>query len=77
MVNLFRSKGVKVRVVQEGTVFVEAETQDEARRAATSDSVVSKPGFADTIEYYADEIYNVDSIVDKSEIEIIKAEDVL
>ncbi len=69
--------GVKVRVVQEGTVFVEAETQDEARRAATSDSVVSKPGFADTIEYYADEIYNVDSIVDKSEIEIIKAEDVL
>ena len=69
--------GVKVRVVQEGTVFVEAETQDEARRAATSDSVVSKPGVADTIEYYADEIYNVDSIVDKSEIEIIKAEDVL
>lgn len=69
--------GVKVRVVQEGTVFVEAETQDEARRAATSDSVVSKPGFADTIEYYADEIYNVDSIVDKSEIEIIKAKDVL
>lgn len=68
---------VKVRVVKEGTVFVEAETQDEAKKAATSDSVVSKPGFADTIEYYADEIYNVDSIVDKSEIEIIKAEDVL
>ena len=69
--------GVKVRVVQEGTVFGEAETQDEARRAATSDSVVSKPGFADTIEYYADEIYNADSTVDKSDIEIIKAEDVL
>lgn len=32
---------------------------------------------ADTIEYYADEIYNVESTVDKSEIEIIKAEDVL
>lgn len=68
---------VKVRIVQEGTVFVEAETQDEAKKAATSDSAVSKPGFADTIEYYADEIYNVDSTVDKSEIEIIKAEDVL
>lgn len=69
--------GVKVRVVQEGTVFVEAETQDEAKKAATSDSVVSKPDFADIIEYYADEIYNADSTVDKSEIEIIKAEDVL
>ena len=69
--------GVKVRIVQEGTVFVEAETQDEAKKAATRDSVVSKPGFADTIEHYADEIYNADSIVDKSEIEIIKAEDVL
>jgi len=68
---------VKVRVVQEGTVFVEAETQDEAKKAATRDSVVSKPGFADIIEYYADEIYNADSTVDKSEIEIIKAEDVL
>jgi uncharacterized protein YjdB len=68
---------VKVRVVKEGTVFVEAETQDEAKKAATSDSVISKPGFADIIEYYADEIYNVDSTVDKSEIEIIKAEDVL
>ena len=68
--------GVKVRVVQEGTVFVEAETQAEAKKAATS-SVVSKPGFADTIEYYADEIYNADSTIDKSEIEIIKAEDVL
>jgi hypothetical protein len=69
--------GVKVRVVQEGTVFVEAKTQDEAKKAATRDSVVSKPGFADIIEYYADEIYNADSTVDKSEIEIIKAEDVL
>lgn len=68
---------VNVRIVQEGKVFVEAETEDEARKAATRDSVVSKPGFADTIEYYADEIYNVDSTVDKSEIEIIKAEDVL
>lgn len=68
---------VRVRVVKEGTVFVEAKTQGEAKKAATSDSVVSKPGFADTIEYYADEIYNVDSTVDKSDIEIIKAEDVL
>lgn len=62
---------VKVRVVKEGTVFVEAKTEDEAKKAATRDSVVSKPGFADTIEYYAD------STVDKSDIEIIKAEDVL
>lgn len=68
---------VKVRVVQEGTVFVEAKTEDEAERVATSDSVVSKPGFVDTIEYYADEIYNADSTVDKSDIEIIKAEDIL
>lgn len=68
---------VRVRVVKEGTVFVEAKTQDEAEKAATMDSVVSKPGFADTIEYYADEIYNADSTVDKSDIEIIKAEDVL
>ena len=30
-----------------------------------------------TLDYYADEIYNADSTVDKSEIEIIKAEDVL
>lgn len=30
---------VKVRVVQEGTVFVEAKTQDEAKKAATSDSI--------------------------------------
>lgn len=64
--------GVKVRVVQEGTVFVEAETQDEARRAATSDSVVFRADFPDIIDYYADEIYNADSTVDKSEIEIIK-----
>lgn len=68
---------VRVRVVKEGTVFVEAKTQGEAEKAAASDSVVSKPGFADTIEYYADEIYNADSTIDKSEIEIIKAEDVL
>lgn len=68
---------VRVRVVKEGTVFVEAKTQDEAEKAATRDSVVSKPGFADTIEYYADEIYNADNTVDKSDIEIIKAEDVL
>ena len=68
---------VRVRVVKEGTVFVEAKTQDEAEKAATRDSVVSKPGFADTIEYYADEIYNADFTVDKSDIEIIKAEDVL
>lgn len=69
--------GVKVRVVQEGTVFVEAETQDEAKKAATRDSVVSKPGFADIIEYYADEIYNADSTVDRANDKIIKAEDVL
>ena len=68
---------VRVRAVKEGTVFVEDKTQDEAEKAATRDSVVSKPGFADTIEYYADEINNADSTVDKSEIEIIKAEDVL
>lgn len=68
---------VRVLVIKEGTVFVEAKTQDEAEKAATRDSVVSKPGFADTIEYYADEIYNADSTVDKSDIEIIKAEDVL
>lgn len=68
---------VRVRVVKEGTVFVEAKTQGEAEKAATRNSVVSKPGFADTIEYYADEIYNADSTVDKSDIEIIKAEDVL
>jgi hypothetical protein len=68
---------VKVRVVKEGTVFVEAKTQDEARKAATRDSVVSKPGFADIIEYYADEIYNADSTVDRANNKIIKAEDVL
>lgn len=68
---------VKVRVVQEGTVFVEAETQDEAKKAATSEEVVSRANFPDVIDYYVDEIYNADSTVDKSEIEIIKAEDVL
>jgi uncharacterized protein YjdB len=66
---------VKVRVVQEGTVFVEAETQDEAKKTATSDSVISKTDFADTIEYYADEIYNADSTV--GDQEVIKAKDVL
>lgn len=69
--------GVKVRVVQEGTVFIEAETQDEAKKAATSEEVVFRADFPDVIEYYADEIYNADSAIDKSEIEIIKAEDVL
>lgn len=68
---------VNVRIVQEGKVFVEAETEDEARKAATSDSVVFRADFADIIDYYADEIHSVDSTVDKSEIEIIKAEDVL
>lgn len=67
---------VKVRVVQEGTVFVEAETQDEAKKAATSDSVVSKPGFADIIEYYADEVCNGECTVDRANNKIIKAEDV-
>lgn len=68
---------VKVRVVQEGTVFVEAETQDEARRAATSDSVVFRADFADIIDYYADEIYNADSTVGDQGVEVIKAKDVL
>lgn len=70
---------VRVRVVKEGTVFVEAKTQGEAEKAATRDSVVSKPGFADTIEYYAYEIYNADiaRTINNPEIEIIKAEDVL
>ncbi len=51
----------------------------EAEKAATRDSVVSKPGFADTIEYYAYEIYNADiaRTINNPEIEIIKAEDVL
>ena len=62
--------GVKVRVVQEGTVFIEAETQDEAKKAATSEEVVFRADFPDVIEYYADEIYNADSTIDKSEIEI-------
>lgn len=73
--------GVKVRVVQEGTVYVEAETQYEAARTAisvaTSDNFVSKIDFTDIIDCYADEIYNADGTVDKSEIEIIKAKDVL
>lgn len=69
--------GVKVRVVQEGTVFVEAETQDEARRAATSDSVVSRADFPDVIDYYADEVYNADFTVGDQEVEVIKAKDVL
>ena len=68
---------VNVRIVKEGTVFVEAKTEDEAKKAATRDSVVSKPGFADTIEYYADEIYNADSTVGDQGVEVIKAEDVL
>ena len=68
---------VNVRIVQEGKVFVEAETEDEAKKAATSEEVVSRADFPDIIEYYADEIYNADSTIDKSEIEIIKAEDVL
>lgn len=68
---------VRVRVVKEGTVFVEAKTQGEAEKAATRDNVVSKPGFADTIEYYAYEIYNADSTVGDQEVEVIKAKDVL
>lgn len=63
---------VKVRVVQEGTVFVEAKTQAEAKKAATSNSVVSKTDFADTIEYYADEIYNGECTVDRANNKIIK-----
>lgn len=50
---------VKVRVVQEDTVLVKAETQDEAKKLATSDRVISRTNLADTIEYYADEIRNV------------------
>lgn len=69
--------GVKVRVVQGGTVFVEAETQDEARRAATSEEVVSKADFPDVIEYYADEVYNADPTVGDQGVEVIKAKDVL
>lgn len=70
---------VKVRIVQEGTVFVEAETQAEAKKAATSEEVVSRSDFPDVIDYYAYEIYNADiaSTVNNPEIEIIKAEDVL
>jgi hypothetical protein len=68
---------VKVRVVKEGTVFVEAETQNEAKKVATSDSVVSRADFPDVIEYYADEIYNGECTVDRANNKIIKAEDVL
>ena len=68
---------VNVRIVTEGKVFVEAETENEARKAATSEEVVARADFPDVIDYYVDEIYNADSTVDKSEIEIIKAEDVL
>lgn len=68
---------VKVRVVQEGTVFVEAKTQDEAKKVATSDSVVSRADFPDVIEYYADEIYNGECTVDRANNKIIKAEDAL
>lgn len=69
--------GVKVRVVQEGTVFVEAETEDEARKAATSEEVVSRADFPDVIDYYADEVYNADFTVGDQEVEVIKAKDVL
>lgn len=66
---------VNVRIITKGKVFVEAETQDEAMKAATSDSVVSKTDFADSIEYYAGEVYNADSTV--GDQEVIKAKDVL
>lgn len=68
---------VNVRIVKEGTVFVEAKTEDEAKKAATSEEVVSKADFPDVIEYYADEIYNADSTVGDQEVEVIKAKDVL
>lgn len=68
---------VNVRIVKEGTVFVEAKTEDEAKKAATSEEVVSKADFPDVIEYYADEIYNADSTVGDQGVEVIKAEDVL
>lgn len=47
---------VNVRIVQEGKVFVEAETEDDARKAATSEEVVSRADFPDVIDYYADEV---------------------
>lgn len=68
---------VKVRIVQEGTVFVEAETENEARKAATSEEVVSRADFPDVIDYYADEVYNADPTVGDQGAEVIKAKDVL
>lgn len=68
---------VNVRIVQEGKVFVEAETEDEARKAATSQEVVSRADFPDVIEYYADEVYNADPTVGDQGVEVIKAKDVL
>lgn len=68
---------VNVRIVKEGTVFVEAKTEDEARKAATSEEVVSRADFPDVIDYYADEVYNADFTVGDQEIEVIKAKDVL
>lgn len=68
---------VNVRIVQEGKVFVEAETEDEARKAATSEEVVSRADFPDVIVYYADEVYNADFTVGDQEVEVIKAKDVL
>jgi len=68
---------VRVRVVKEGTVFVEAKTEDEAKKAATSEEVVSKADFPDVIEYYADEVYNADPTVGDQGVEVIKAKDVL
>jgi hypothetical protein len=66
---------VKVRIITEGKVFVEAETENEARRAATSEEVVSRADFPDVIDYYADEVYNADSTV--GDQEVIKAKEVL
>lgn len=68
---------VNVRIVKEGTVFVEAKTEDEAKKAATSEEVVSKADFPDVIEYYADEVYNADPTVGDQGVEVIKAKDVL
>ena len=66
---------VNVRIVTEGKVFVEAATENEARKAATSEEVVSRVDFPDVIDYYADEVYNADSTV--GDQEVIKAKDVL
>nr|DAS90148.1 MAG TPA: 26S proteasome regulatory subunit [Caudoviricetes sp.] len=68
---------VNVRIVTEGKVFVEAETENEARKAATSEEVVSKADFPDVIDYYADEVYNADSTVGDQGVEVIKAKDML